>query len=139
MTGISSSARAATGAPRAERLRPVPQRAELLRLHQRRVDGHRVHRGHQLPDAEPRYERLGVKLSPKSERTKLSKNDLFGNLVMSRTVPADNYSFDPKFASPRARLDFKVASNEPCCMYGSDNKILGSRMLGGSEKQQGAM
>jgi parallel beta-helix repeat protein len=82
-------------------------------------------------------ERLGVKLSVKSERTKLSKNNLFGNLVVSRTIPADNFSFDPKFASPRAKLDFKVAVNQPCCMYGSDNKIIGSRMLGDEKKQGG--
>jgi|WetSurMetagenome_2_1015567.scaffolds.fasta_scaffold00055_4 parallel beta-helix repeat protein len=82
-------------------------------------------------------ERLGIKLSPKSEGTKLSKNDLFGNLAINRTVPADNYSFDPKFGSPRAKLDFKVAADQPCCMYGSDNKILGSRLLG--EPKQGGM
>ncbi|HMD69222.1 MAG TPA: right-handed parallel beta-helix repeat-containing protein [Chitinivibrionales bacterium] len=83
-------------------------------------------------------ERLGVKLSQKSDRTKLSKNDLFGNLAVNRIVPADNFSFDPKFANPRTKLDFKVAVNQPCCMYGSDNKILGSRILG-EEKKQGGM
>jgi parallel beta-helix repeat protein len=82
-------------------------------------------------------ERMGVKLSAKSDRTKLTKNDLFGNLAVSRTIPADNFSFDPKFGSPRSKLDFKVASNQPCCMYGSDNQILGSRLLGSGEQKQG--
>jgi parallel beta-helix repeat protein len=82
-------------------------------------------------------ERLGIKLSGESERTRLSKNDLFGNLAVGRTIPADNYSFDPKFAGPRVRLDFKVAANQPCCMFGSDNQILGSRLLGNGEQKQG--
>ncbi len=82
-------------------------------------------------------ERLGVKLSQKSDRTKLSKNDLFGNLAISRIIPADNFSFDPKFQNPRSKLDFKVESNQPCCMYGSDNQILGSRIVGNTEQKQG--
>ena len=45
-------------------------------------------------------ERLGVKLSVKSERTKLSKNNLFGNLVVSRTIPADNYLIRPQIRQP---------------------------------------
>ncbi len=82
-------------------------------------------------------ERLGVKLSAKSDHTRLTKNDLFGNLVIGRNaLPADNFSFDPKFPSPRSKLNFKVASNQPCCMYGTDNQILGSRILGGPEKEK---
>ncbi len=79
-------------------------------------------------------ERMGVKLSQNSDRTRLSKNDLFGNLAVSRTLPADNFSFDPKFPSPRAKLDFKVQSNQPCCMYGSDHQILGSRIVGNAQQ-----
>jgi parallel beta-helix repeat protein len=79
-------------------------------------------------------ERQGVKLAQKSERSKLIKNNLFGNLAISRTVPAENFSFDPKFSAPRVKLDFKIETNQPCCMYGSDNQILGSRLVGNTGK-----
>jgi parallel beta-helix repeat protein len=75
-------------------------------------------------------ERLGIKHSAQSVRTQLVKNNLFGNLQLTKNTPAENFSFDPKFGSPRVNLDFKVAADQPCCMYGSDNKILGSRIAG---------
>jgi parallel beta-helix repeat protein len=80
-------------------------------------------------------ERQGVKLAVKSDRSKLIKNNLFGNLAVSRIVPPENFSFDPKFSAPRVKLDFKIETNQPCCMYGSDNQILGSRIVGNSEKK----
>jgi hypothetical protein len=82
-------------------------------------------------------ERLGVKLSAKSEISKLFKNNLFANLQTMRALPADNYSFDPKFRNPRTKLDFKLESNQPCCMYGSDNQILGSRIVGNTQQKEG--
>ena len=82
-------------------------------------------------------ERQGVKLAQTSGRSKLVKNNLFGNLMMNRTVPAENFSFDPKFSAPRVKLDFKIDANQPCCMYGSDNQILGSRIVGNEKKSEG--
>ena len=82
-------------------------------------------------------ERQGIKLAQASTRSKLVKNNLFGNLMMNRTVPAENFSFDPKFSAPRVKLDFKIDANQPCCMYGSDNQILGSRIVGNEKKSEG--
>jgi parallel beta-helix repeat protein len=82
-------------------------------------------------------ERQGVKLGQTSGRSKLIKNNLFGNLAISRTVPPENFSFDPKFSAPRVKLDFKIETNQPCCMYGSDNQILGSRLVGNVKKSEG--
>jgi parallel beta-helix repeat protein len=82
-------------------------------------------------------ERQGVKLAQTSTRSKLIKNNLFGNLAISRTVPPENFSFDPKFSAPRVKLDFKIETNQPCCMYGSDNQILGSRLVGNVKKSEG--
>jgi hypothetical protein len=75
-------------------------------------------------------ERSGIKHSAQSVRTQMVKNNLFGNLQLTKTTPEGNFSFDPKFSSPRVKLDFKVETDQPCCMYGSDNKILGSRVVG---------
>jgi hypothetical protein len=75
-------------------------------------------------------ERMGIKNSTQSVRTQLVKNNLYGNLQLTKNAPAENFSFDPKFNSPRVNMDFKVVADQPCCMYGSDNKILGSRIVG---------
>ncbi len=73
-------------------------------------------------------ERFGIKNSEHSTRTQFSKNNIFGNLPGSQPVPPENFSFDPKFSSPHTNLNFKVETDQPCCMYGSDNKILGIRL-----------
>jgi hypothetical protein len=75
-------------------------------------------------------ERMGIKHSAQSVRTQMVKNNLFGNLQLAKNTPEGNFSFDPKFSSPRMSLDFKVVADQPCCMYGSDNKILGIRNAG---------
>jgi OOP family OmpA-OmpF porin len=75
-------------------------------------------------------ERNGIKHSAQSVRTQMVKNNLFGNLQLTKNTPEGNFSFDPKFSSPRVKMDFKVETDQPCCMYGSDNKILGSRIVG---------
>jgi len=75
-------------------------------------------------------ERLGIKHSEQSVRTQMVKNNLFGNLQLSKSTPAENFSFDPKYSSPHVKMDFKVVADQPCCMFGSDNKILGTRIVG---------
>jgi nitrous oxidase accessory protein NosD len=82
-------------------------------------------------------ERMGVKLSSKSENSKLVKNNIYGNLMITRTIPQDNFSFDPKFSSPRTKLDFTIKTDAPCCMYGSDNQIIGSRIADGKFINEG--
>lgn len=72
-------------------------------------------------------ERFGIKLSSRSEKTQLKKNNLFGNLSVTNTVPPNNVAFDPKFTSPRVKMDFTVESKLPCCAYGADNELLGVR------------
>ncbi|MGB7567457.1 MAG: right-handed parallel beta-helix repeat-containing protein [Chitinivibrionales bacterium] len=74
-------------------------------------------------------ERFGIKLSTHSEKTQLNKNNLFGNLTIGSNVPPNNYAFDPKFPSPRSKMNFSVVSILPCCAYGSDNRIIGVRPL----------
>lgn len=71
-------------------------------------------------------ERLGVKLSHNSEKSILNKNNIFGNLKLSK-LPPENSEFDPKYTAPRSNLNFTVESKLPCCAFGSDNKILGAR------------
>jgi parallel beta-helix repeat protein len=73
-------------------------------------------------------ERFGVKISSHSERTQLVKNNIYGNLSFAKKLPPDNYSYDPSFSSPRAKMNFTVESKQPCCMYGSDNQVLGTRL-----------
>ena len=72
-------------------------------------------------------ERFAIKLSHSSEKTQLNKNNLFGNLTVVNKLPPNNFAFDPKFSSPRAKMDFTVESKLPCCSTGSDNQILGVR------------
>jgi parallel beta-helix repeat protein len=72
-------------------------------------------------------ERFAVKLSRGSEKTQLNKNNLFGNLTVVNKLPPNNFAFDPKFPSPRSKMDFTVESKLPCCSNGSDDKILGAR------------
>jgi len=72
-------------------------------------------------------ERFGLKLSHGSEKTVLNKNNFFGNLNITNKLPPENFAFDPKFNSPRMKMDFTVESKLPCCAFGSDNKILGAR------------
>jgi nitrous oxidase accessory protein NosD len=74
-------------------------------------------------------ERFAVKLSSNSEKSQLTKNNLFGNLIVPAKFSANNVAFDPKFTSPRAKFDFTVESKLPCCAFGSDNKVLGARSL----------
>jgi nitrous oxidase accessory protein NosD len=73
-------------------------------------------------------ERLGIKLSHGSQKSQLNKNNIYGNLNISSKVPAENFAFDPKFTSPKMHMNFTVESKLPCCAYGSDNQILGTRI-----------
>ena len=73
-------------------------------------------------------ERFGVKLSRSSQKTQLTKNNIFGNLSITNKLPPENYAFDPKYTSPKTHMNFSVESKLPCCAFGSDNQILGSRL-----------
>jgi parallel beta-helix repeat protein len=73
-------------------------------------------------------ERFGIKLSHKSEKTQLNKNNIYGNLNISNKLPPENFAFDPKYTAPKSNMNFAVESKLPCCAFGSDNQILGSRL-----------
>jgi len=71
-------------------------------------------------------ERFSVKLSRNSEKHNLTRIIYSEILPVSNKLTSNNYAFDPKFSSPRFKMDFTVESKLPCCAYGSDNQILGS-------------
>jgi parallel beta-helix repeat protein len=73
-------------------------------------------------------ERFGIKLSHSSQKTQLNKNNIYGNLSISNKLPPENFAFDPKYSSPKTQMNFAVESKLPCCAFGSDNQILGSRL-----------
>jgi parallel beta-helix repeat protein len=73
-------------------------------------------------------ERFGIKLSHNSQKSQLNKNNIFGNLSVTNKLPPENFAFDPKYVSPKSNMNFTVESKLPCCAFGSDNQILGSRL-----------
>jgi parallel beta-helix repeat protein len=73
-------------------------------------------------------ERFGIKLSHNSQKTQLNKNNIYGNLSISNKLPPENVAFDPKYTAPKTTMNFAVESKLPCCAFGSDNQILGSRL-----------
>jgi len=73
-------------------------------------------------------ERFGMKLSEKSKRSEITKNNFYKNLVSWKEVPDGNFSFNPAFIAPRARLNFKPNSRLCCKIKGSDGKDLGARL-----------
>jgi parallel beta-helix repeat protein len=73
-------------------------------------------------------ERFGIKLTHSSQKSQLNKNNIYGNLNISNKLPPENFAFDPKYTSPKANMNFAVESKLPCCAFGSDNQILGSRL-----------
>jgi parallel beta-helix repeat protein len=73
-------------------------------------------------------ERFGIKLSHSSQKSQLNKNNVYGNLSITNKLPPENFAFDPKYSSPKSNMNFTVESKLPCCAFGSDNQILGSRL-----------
>jgi nitrous oxidase accessory protein NosD len=74
-------------------------------------------------------ERYGVSIEEKSKDLSIVSNDIYGNLIGSPQAPPGNFCFDPVFASPRASMDFKAASQEAENQKGSDNEKLGTRFI----------
>jgi len=74
-------------------------------------------------------ERFGVSVEDKSKELRVASNDIYGNLIGSPPPPPENFSFDPVFVSPRAKLDFKTTSQEAENRKGSDNENLGARFI----------
>lgn len=74
-------------------------------------------------------ERFGVSVDDKSKELRVVSNDIFSNLIGSPPPPPENFSFDPIFASPRAKLDFKTTSPAAENQKGSDNEKLGTRFI----------
>jgi hypothetical protein len=73
-------------------------------------------------------ERFGVRIQgDESKDLKIVSNDFYGNMIGSYPIPEDNFSFDPVFSSPRAKLDFNATSSSVENKKGLDNEILGTR------------
>lgn len=73
-------------------------------------------------------ERFALKLSNKSEKSKITKNNFYKNLKQVQKMPSGNYSFDPAFISPRTTLNFQSDPRSCCQIKASDNKNLGTRI-----------
>lgn len=73
-------------------------------------------------------ERFGMKILSNAERIQVSNNNFYRNLPNPRPAPSGNFSFDPAFMSPRAKLDFKSDPVQCCKAKGTDDQELGSRI-----------
>lgn len=73
-------------------------------------------------------ERFALKLSSGSEKSKITKNNFYGNLKQIQKLPSGNYDFNPAFLSPRTALDFKSDPKQCCQIKSSDNENLGARL-----------
>ena len=74
-------------------------------------------------------ERYGVSIQDKNKELRIVSNDIYGNLIGSPPPPPENFSFDPVFASPRSKLDFKATFQAEDIQKGSDNEKLGIRFI----------
>ena len=75
-------------------------------------------------------DRAGVMLqTDETKELNITSNNIFGNLIGAPPPPPGNFSFDPVFASPRARFDFTATSPSVENTKGSDNEILGTRFI----------
>lgn len=73
-------------------------------------------------------ERFALKLSEKSEKSKVVKNNFYKNLKQVQKIPSGNYSFDPAFISPRTVMNFKSDPEQCCQIKTADNENLGARL-----------
>jgi hypothetical protein len=74
-------------------------------------------------------ERYGISIEEKTKDLQVVSNDIYSNLIGAPPAPQGNFSFDPVFVSPRAKLDFKATSQEAENQKGSDNEKLGIRFI----------
>jgi hypothetical protein len=74
-------------------------------------------------------ERYGVSIQEKNKELRVTSNDIYGNLLGSPPPPPENFSFDPDFASPRSKMDFKATFKAEEIQKGSDNEKLGIRFI----------
>jgi nitrous oxidase accessory protein NosD len=72
-------------------------------------------------------ERFGVVLQGKSKDLRIVSNDIYGNIIGSPPLPPENFSFDPGFSAPRAKMDFTATSKSAANRKGADNEVLGAR------------
>lgn len=62
-------------------------------------------------------------------KVSMTKNDVFGNSTPSGTLPMDNLAVDPGFTDAQ-KLNFAIDRKSPCAGGGTDQKDIGSRVLG---------
>lgn len=73
-------------------------------------------------------ERFGLKVGSSMKDVRVVTNNFYRNAGQPGGIPDGNYSFDPAFISPHARLDFS-SDTAHCCKYkGADNENLGTRL-----------
>jgi hypothetical protein len=74
-------------------------------------------------------ERFGIKVLDEAENVRIANNNLFQNLNPPGGRPQGNFSFDPAFVAPRARLNFSSDPKRCCTIKGADNENLGARLM----------
>ena len=75
-------------------------------------------------------ERFGIKHPEKEKRRDIiiTSNNVYHNLPSRVTLPKGNFSFDPAFIAPRAKLNFMPDPKLCCQAKGNDNKNMGARI-----------
>lgn len=74
-------------------------------------------------------ERYGISIDGQSKEVKVEANDLYRNVIGSPLIPPGNFSFDPGFAAPRLKMDFKTTAKDADDKKGLDNENIGVRNI----------
>jgi len=73
-------------------------------------------------------ERFGLKINNNAKSIQIKNNNFYKNLLSFSPLPSGNFSFDPVFIAPRAKLNFKSDPTQCCKAKGTDNEELGARI-----------
>jgi hypothetical protein len=60
-------------------------------------------------------------------KTSMSSNNIYKNGIAPPSLPADNYSADPKFTAPKDKLDFSLQADSPLKSLLANNEEIGAR------------
>jgi hypothetical protein len=66
-------------------------------------------------------ERFGVKINPEVESATITENDFFQNLWTPTPLPDRNFTYDPKFAGAKGKMDFSITATS-CSGCPQDNQ-----------------
>ncbi|MDR0306049.1 MAG: right-handed parallel beta-helix repeat-containing protein [Chitinispirillales bacterium] len=74
-------------------------------------------------------ERFGLKVLQEAEKIQVSSNNFYRNLwAPGKSLPENNFSFDPAFVAPRSSMNFNVNPTQCCKEKSSDDEDLGARL-----------